>query len=236
MSEKKHNVRRLSGRDREILEHVVRYRLTTKETLHRLFFNENEPNAAIKVANRLCDEGWLRKFSLLYPRQYLVAGTRTVQSFGLPTARSLPLGPQALPTEYAILHYSAAAENVERLKRREVSARFDWYRDEWAATAHCVRTTDTADVLELVRVDLGGPADHVARKCVADFATRNQSPVFQHAIENALFRLVVITATADKAAATQLSLHGHLWPDGISFHLAVVPELLPLLPGGCDAT
>lgn len=236
MSEEKHSARRLSGRDREILEHVVRYRLTTKETLHRLFFNDNEPNAAIKVANRLCDEGWLRKLPLLYPRQYLVAGARTVQSFGVPTARSLPLGPQALPTEYAVLHYATSDEKVERLKRHEVSARFDWYRAEWAAAAHCVRVTETATVLELVRVDLGGPADHVARKCVADFETRNHSPEFQHAVNKTLFRLVLITATADKAAATQLSLHGHLWPDGLSFHLAVIPELLPLLPGGCDAT
>ena len=159
-----------------------------------------------------------------------------MQSFGVPTARSLPLGPQALPTEYAILQYATSAENVERLKRREVSARFDWYQDEWTAAAHCVRATDRTHVLELVRVDLGGPADHVARKCVADFETRSQSPRFQHAVEQSLFRLVIATATADKAAATQLSLHGHLWPDGISFHLAVIPELLPLLPGGCDAT
>lgn len=236
MVESIYRARRLSDRDRDIIEHVARYRLTTKETLHRLFFRENEPNAAIKVANRLCDEGWLRKFPLLYPRQYLVAGKRTVQAMGLPATRSLPMGPQSLPTEFAILRYATPSANVKRLTRAEVAAHFDWYSDEWALAAHCLRTTDSGHVLELIRVDLGGPADHVARRCFTDFETRHESPAFENAVTEGLFQLVVVTATADKAAAIQLALQGHLWPDGMSFHLAAIPELLPLIPGCNDAT
>lgn len=228
--------RRLSQRDRHIIEHVARYRLTTRETLHQLFFEENEPNAAVKVANRLCEGDWLRKFPLLYPRQYLVAGKRTIHALGLPATRSAPLGPQSLPTEYAVLQYSGPSTKIERLSRDEIRTHFEWYSDEWGASPHCLRSTDAANILELIRVDLGGPADHVARKCFADFETRHESPAFQQAVKRALFQFVVVTATSDKAAAVQHALQGHLWPDGISFHLAVIPELLPLLPGGHDAT
>ena len=236
MVESTRKPRRLSTRDRRIIEHVARYKLTTKEMLHRLFFDQNEPNAAIKVANRLCDEGWLKKFSLLYPRQYLVAGKRTVQALGLPSTRSLPLGPQSLPTEYAVLHYAAPTESIKRLTRAEVTSSFEWYSEDWVTAAHSIRLSDCSRVLELIRVDLGGPADHVARKCSVDVETRSESPAFQNALEEALFKLVVITATSDKASAIQFSLQRQLWPDGISFHLAVIPELLPLLPRCSDAT
>ena len=37
---------RLQDRDYELLEHVLRYRVTTREILHRLFFSDSEPNAA----------------------------------------------------------------------------------------------------------------------------------------------------------------------------------------------
>ena len=38
-----------------------------------------------------------------------------------------------------------------------------------AAAPHCI---EPADVVELVRVDLRGPADHVARKCATDLISR----------------------------------------------------------------
>ena len=52
-----------------------------------------------------------------------------------------------------------------RLNAAEVKRRCPWLPFSFAAAPHCL---DEANVLELVRVDLGGPAGHVARKCAAD--------------------------------------------------------------------
>jgi hypothetical protein len=223
-------LRRFSDRDRGIIEFTARYRIATKEVLHRLFFDENEPNAVTKVVQRLCDEHWLRKYPLVYPSQYLIPGKRTAQALGLPNARTLPLGPQSLPTEFAILQYATDDAEVGRLTPDELVVLHPWFRDEWLTATHCLRRSDQMQIVELLRVDLGGPADHVARKCHADIQARTTLPQFETLVNDSLFRVVVVTATTDKAASIQLALQGHLWPAGLRFHFAVVPQLLPLLP------
>jgi len=226
----KHRFRRFSDRDQEIIELAARYRLLTKEILHRVHFDESEPNAVTKVTQRLCDEQWLRKYPLVYPSQYLVPGKRAAQALGLPLSRTLPLGPQSLPTEFAVLQYATDAHGVGRMTPDELVQLHPWYRDEWLTAIHCLRRNDKTQIIELMRVDLGGPADHVARKCYADIQTRITLPEFERLISESRFRVVVVTATTDKAAAIQLAIQGHLWPAGLRFHFAVVTQLLPLLP------
>ena len=83
-------------------------------------------------------------------------------------------------------------------------------------------------MLELVRVDLGGPADHVARKCVADLNERYRLREFSRLVAQHHFRLVVITATREKAAAVRQALERHDLFPGLPVHLPVVPQLLSL--------
>ena len=229
-------LRRLSKRDRRIIEHVVRYRLGVMETTHRLFFEQQELSAVCKVVGRLCDDQWLRRYPLIYPTQYLTPGKRTAQAFGLPAGRTQPLGPQSLPTEYAVLLYAAGAKGLKRLLPEEIHQQFGWYDLAWSLAPHCRRHVDGKPLLELLRIDLGGPADHVARKCRSDIELRSTCREFESLVKREAFRLVVISATTEKAAAIQLALRNHLWPAGLKFHLAVIPQLLPLLPRCSDAT
>ena len=67
-----------------------------------------------------------------------------------------------------------------------------------AAAPHCI---DLADVLELVRVDLGGPADHVARKCATDHISHCRIRKFLMLHADRCFQLVVLTSTTGKAPA-----------------------------------
>ena len=46
-------------RDRAILDHILRYRLTTNAVLHRTLFPEQSMNAVTKVTARLCQRGLL---------------------------------------------------------------------------------------------------------------------------------------------------------------------------------
>jgi hypothetical protein len=51
------NTTRLLDRDYEILEHLMTYRVTTREVLHRQFFADSELNAVSKVTTRLTEKG-----------------------------------------------------------------------------------------------------------------------------------------------------------------------------------
>ena len=58
----------LTGRDRQVLEHVARYRMTTTTTLRQSLFPKLSSNAVGKIANRLCRAGFLAKYPLVHPK------------------------------------------------------------------------------------------------------------------------------------------------------------------------
>lgn len=220
-------------RDGRVVEHVARFRLSTCAVLRRGVLAGLSRNAAGKLLNRLCRAGQLRKYPLLHPTPYYVLGEAGAKSLGLTSQRTLPLGPQSLPLEYAVLIYAACGQpSRTRLTRREVRQSCSWLSVALAAAPHC---RDAHGVLELVRVDLGGPAAHVARKCAADINLRRQFREFTALAAAGRFRLVVITATKEKAAALRQSLDQHDWPSGLRIHFSIVPDLLSLTARTHDA-
>ena len=219
--------KRLSMRDRQILEHVGRYRLTTNGILHRLLF-DGQPNAVTKVTTRLTRHGYLCRHRFYHPRVYFTLGQRGVTLLGLPENRTLPLGPQSLPVEYGVLAYATLGTRpVLRLTRTELESTLPGIEPSLAEQAYCRVDSDHHEI-ELVRVDLGGAPDHVARKAQSDIQSRTESQTFRPMIRAGHFRLVVVTATAEKAAGIREALDRHRWPQGLSIHIAVVPDLLLL--------
>lgn len=221
---------RLSARDRKILDHVARYRITVSEILHALFFPDQLPNAVTKVTSRLCQHDYLRRFPLYHPRTYFTLGPKSAQLLGQSPHRTLPLGPQSLPTEFATLAYSTLGRiSHQRLTAKELAERWSWMNDrQLLELPHCLDDSAEIAVLELIRVDLGGKPDHVARKCVSDIHQRRRFRPFGHMLKQAEFRLVVVTGTTEKAAAIRDALDQHSWPPGLQLHLAVIPDLLQL--------
>lgn len=215
-----------TNRDRLVLEHVARYRLTTLKVLSRAVLPGLSRNALNKIANRLCAANFLQKYTLLHPTRYFVLGEAGARALGVGIHRATPLGPQSLPLEFAVLAYATLGNKPhKRLTSSDVRQRCPWLPAALADTPHCV---DQADVLELVRVDLGGPVDHVARKCVADITERCRLPEFAPFVAAGRFRFVVITATSEKATAVHKALDRHDWPRGLLIHFSVVSQLLSL--------
>jgi hypothetical protein len=222
---------RQSEHDRAVIDFAVRNRIATNEIIHHLLLEELSHNSVTRLTARLCHQDWLRGFTLTYPSRYFVPGRRAVSAFGLSSARCLPLGPQSLPTEYAVLEYVIGTRShALRLKPEEIANRLDWYESRWLDLPHCLRTLDQRESVELLRVDLGGPPDHVARKCLADMRARFELLPFRDCLAAGEFRLVVITCTTEKASQIQASLAAHSWPKGFSIHIAVVRNLIPLMP------
>lgn len=220
----------LTERDRRILDHVARYRVTVSEVLHALFFPSQFPNAVTKVTSRLCQQDYLRRFPLYHPRTYFTLGPKGAQSLGQSANRTLPLGPQSLPTDFATLSYATLGGTERyRLTVHELMTRWPSFTDKQIVDApHCADESTGDTVLELIRVDLGGKPDHVARKCRDDIDSRRRLKAFNELLKQGGFRLVVVTGTTEKAAAIRDSLDQHCWPDGLQLHLAVVPDLLQL--------
>jgi hypothetical protein len=209
-----------------VLEHAERYRLATVESLSRTVLPQHSRNAINKIVNRLCDRRLLQKYTLLHPVRYFVPGECGARLLGTGSHRVAPLGPQALPMEFAVLAYATLGKQPRlRLTAAEVIAHSAWMPTTLAEAPH---TTDQAGVLELLRVDLGGPADHVARKCRADITVRRRLRQFATFVTSGGFRLVLITGTARKADAIRRSLDRHDWPHGLLIHISVVPRLLSL--------
>lgn len=216
----------LSNRDRLILEHVARYRLTTLEALGRVVLPELSNNALSKITGRLCKLGFLKKYTLVHPQKYIILGERGVRCLGVGAHRAKALGSQSLPNEFALLAFATlGASQHLRLNAVEVRQHCPWLPLSLAMAPHFL---DDAGIVELVRVDLGGPAHHVARKCAADLSTRGRIAEFSSFVAAHRFRLVVITISTGKSTAIKNALKNHHWPDGLAIHFSVVPQLLSI--------
>ncbi len=225
---------RLSGRDFAVLHHVLRYRLTTIAALCRTVLPGLSANAAGKIVNRLCAAGYLQKYDMVHPGKYYVLGDQGVRLLGAGGHRTVSLGPQSLPTEYAVLAYATLGQHQRRrLTSDEVSLRCPGLKRSLADAPHC--EDPTRGVLELVRVDLGGPVDHVVRKCHRDLVRRYRFPHFARLVTQGEFRLAVITTTSAKAAAIRQSLDRRDWPGGLMIHFSVIPELLTIMTSHSNA-
>lgn len=219
----------LAPRDQQIIDHVVRHRMTTNDVLQQLFFPKQQHNAVTKVSARLCRLKLLSKFPLCHPRTYFTLGPQAAQLLGISEHRTQPLGPQALPIEFGALAYATlGAQYHLRLTQRELQHAYPWIDERLLEAPHCLHQSVEPPLLELIRVDLGGKPDHVARKCDADIQARRRHSEFAELLHKKTFRLVVITGTSKKASAIRDSLDLRMWPDGLQIHLAVVPDLLHL--------
>ena len=78
------NTTRLLDRDYEILEHLMTYRVTTRDVLHRQFFSDSEVNAVSKVTTRLLENEYLARHEFLANSVYFTLGLRGAKLFGAP--------------------------------------------------------------------------------------------------------------------------------------------------------
>jgi len=220
----------IDERDLLILQHVARHRLTTHAVLHRLFFSELQPNAVAKITSRLCRDKLLQKFHLIHPQVYFTLTGKACRLLGRVSARSLPLGPQSLPSEFAALHYCVCGPRYhKRLSKHEIRKQFPWFPKP---TSHEIYSMDSQDstgfVMEWIRADLGGPSHHIVRKTHRRLQSLTDSASSAEALKHGAFRVVLLTSTPEKAHSIQEALAPHGWPDGTLLHLAVIPQLVPL--------
>ena len=143
---------------------------------------------------------------------------------GVSTSRTEPLGPQALPMDYAVLLYAANGDR-SRLTSDEIRTQVPWMSPEFTHVPYCHTSND---VLEMIRVDLGGSPRHVAKKTAQDCSRRLEIPEFRQLVESNRFQAVVLTTTASKARLIREAIESISWNDEVRLHLAVIPRLIHL--------
>ena len=228
----------LPERSRRVLEHVARHRLTTYPAVQQSCLSGMTRNAVVKLLNRLCRDGHLQKVPLQAREQYFVLTPTAARLLGVSVKRTGPLGVQSLATESALLYFATTTSRKRRrLTTAEMRTEFPCMPPGLIRLPHCLdESKSDSPCLELVRVDLGGKADHVARKCETDIDRRRDLDGFKELLERKQFRLVVITTTKPKFDAIRHALDQHVWPEGMEIHVAVLPRLLSLLGGSTHAS
>lgn len=214
----------MSNRDQTLIDVTNRYRMATNATFRRLVFDGQSLNAVTKVTARLCRQGLLARYPLIPPEDYFTLGPRAARQLGVSARRTEPLGPQALPIDYAILLYSTNG-NRERLMPDELRQTATWMPSELTHAPYC-RTSH--GILELIRVDLGGSPQHVAKKSVVDCSRRMAVPEFRQLIEADRFQFVILTTTSSKARLIRQAIEALPWEHEIRLHFAMIPRLTQL--------
>jgi hypothetical protein len=221
---------RLADRDYEMFHHVMRYHMTTREVLHRLFFSDAEENAVTKVTSRLVRHGYFNRYELYPPRTYFVLGSLAASLMGISPKKTKEFGPQALIREFATLAYCCLAEQPrKRLMVRELQEHHSCYLQRNLDSSHYYLDNDGQTTrLAHIRVDYGGPPDHIVRKCKQDIDDRYAQESFRQLIDAGGFLVAIVTAREEKAAAIHEALKRHDWKN-TRFRIEVVPDLVHLI-------
>lgn len=226
---------RLQDRDREILAHVSRYRLSTPEVLHRLFFADSERNAVTKVTTRLTELTFLDNHPLFGTNRYFTLGRLGARAMGRKQKIVGALGPQSLYRDFGALGFFCA-ENTQRQKltvselardpqfapllAREID-NSHYYWDEH----------EGEKLLGYLWVEGGGPIEHIVRKVQQRIiAPRMSVPVVASYIQAGGFVVAIVTCTETKRLQIADALRQVTTT--AFFRIEVVPDLIHLLPAG----
>lgn len=222
----------LGARDRRIIDEVIRLRVLTNESVRALFLPTSGLNAATKVTARLAKQGWLNPFEFIDRCQYFVAGQKTVQTFGIPTSRVRPLGPQALASHLAMLDFvSRSTPRLRVMTEREIALLVSNEVETNRGIPHAVEMTGSSQMLRLVRVDLGGTPAHLVSKLNSDIRSRVANSQYASLVAGKKLVLVTLTATETKKSLIETTIRKKSWPSGLRFSVFVAPVLCQLLGG-----
>lgn len=213
-----------TARDRQILKHVERYRLTTRDVVHRLFFSEAGESAVSKVLRRLVADGALRACRLANGFGYYVLARKGSDEIGATTAASRPFSEQTLPVAFGFLAFCVES-GARRLTADEFRDAFPRLcRERMKAGSYYIDARSTPHRLGTVLVDRGNPPKLILRKLLRLSTQHYRAPAFADLIQTGRFWVTILTAWPLKKrlldSAIRLAFRGPL-----RVEVAAVPEL-----------
>jgi hypothetical protein len=195
----------LTSRDNDLLRHVYRMHLSIPLVIHRVFFPRRTRNAVAQVTGRLVSRRYLNRHRFYRNHVYFTLGPRSAGHFGAPRRRTLPLGEQSLPLQYATLVLCSlyGQGHYQRLLPAELRAIYPWFPPQYLGPHPWCLHEDAAGCRRLtsIRTELSGSPGHIVRKHARDLYQYQNNPHFRQLLEQDGFRFVVITTSAQRADA-----------------------------------
>lgn len=229
-----------TDRDRDILEHVARYRITTSEVLTHLFCRN--PNITKKVMKRLAapvpaagvspseEQKLARPFflqarELLGKRIYYHLTPRGAQRLRLHPARrhAQPPGPQALIGHYAILVHCCLHDDQRILFTRKELAQQLPAVEQYAP--YCLERHNGSTRLIRMVVDHNRDPEGLVEKCRQILRDARGVPFLAERLRSAQYAIALLTTDDLKVAAITTAV------EKVALSVPVVPATIPDLLG-----
>jgi len=190
---------RLTERDQQILDHIHRYRVSTLEVLHRLFW---EPSVSLNaVSQRLKRlDGYVHAAPLIGSRNYYLLTPSLARQYGEEDDFAKPLkSSQSLARHIALLEYCCLDDEPrEKITSREFKDGFQSFDVSGVGRHSYLHTFDTPAKLAWLEVDARGEARKRAKKCFDKFQLRLEHEPFRKLTERGLFGVVLVTTSERK--------------------------------------
>jgi hypothetical protein len=200
---------RLTARDEEIIAHVLRYRITTIEALHKLFFDAGTTaNAVSQVILRLCNGGYLQRSQapLIGSQNFYQLTPSCARDQGEDEQFARPPGGTSLIFHYLMLEHCCLGEvRREHITAREIRESFPSLNGRGMARHGYFHTLDDPPRLGWLEADCGNKAETRAKKCLKQFEKRYKAEGlrFREFADQGRFYVALITPSEGKKLAFQ---------------------------------
>jgi hypothetical protein len=220
---------KLTTRDYEILQHLLRYKVASREMFHRALFAKVSLNAVTKVVTRLVANGWVNRHPFLVASCYFTLTDKAARLFGVPEAAiDRPLPSREVIVEYAMGAYCCLGDKPrKRLTRDEVEQEYEpLYFVDRDVEHYYLDANFRPELLGMVLIDEGAAPLPLLESCRHELAARSKRAAFRKLVQGGGFRLTVLTAVPEKAALFRAGLKKIDWPEGLRIEVVVVPGLM----------
>jgi hypothetical protein len=220
---------KLTGRDYEILRHLLRYKVATREMFHRALFAKVSRNAVTKVVTRLVAHGWLKRHPFLVASCYFTLTDQAARLFGIPEAAiEKPIPPRQMIQDYAVAAYCCLGEKPRSLLTAEEIQQDHphlWF-DQLISDRYYVDSGFRPELVGQIVVDDGTAPQTFLEGCRQDVVTRAKRAAVRKLIQGGTYRLSVLTAIPEKASVLKSGLKKLDWPEGLRTEVVVIPGLI----------
>jgi hypothetical protein len=221
----------LTTREREILDHVLLYRITVREAVARQLFSGEELLVADRALEELRRAGHLRAYELYPHRKYWMLSPEAAAARQLDAGYAKPLAPEVLVRTFGVLAFCCLGPTPRRrLSLESFRTRFpDLYKPQLPSSWYYVDSEHGQERLGYIIVDFASDAMRLVRRVRKAVAQRLGSglPSFAALIRNGEFTVTIVTAHDEKKAR----LAGALKKEGLDVvrHIEVHHDLVHLV-------
>lgn len=224
----------LSEPQLRVLEHVLTFRITTPEVVHRVFLRDQTHEAAKSLLKRLRGRGLLGSAHLTSSSRYFFLTPRGFRLLGEPSRRVGALSPQPLAEAFGVLEFCTFRSDRKKLTRDEFQKTFpQLVRRGLPSQNFYLDEEDAVRRLGVIYIDRGADPARITRKLDQKYVGRylSSSAWREQVVDAGRLTIAVVTPTPEKGTKLRELLEESIagpWR-GITFRFETVETLLPIL-------